>query len=142
VDAHLSGPDGAESELKLTLVPEHPGLYRASLEVQRPGLYRVFTESKGVRTASADFEVVLPSRENSDPAPDPDLMARIAQASGGVACELSDLGPLEERFTGHKERREQISSELDDAWDHWGTLALALFLLCSEWILRKRWELV
>jgi hypothetical protein len=142
VDAHLTGPEGAEEELKLTLVPEHPGLYRASLDVQRPGLYRVFTETNGVRTASADFEVVLPSRENSDPAPDPELMAHIAQASGGMAVELSRLESLEERFPGHKERREQISSELDDAWDHWGTLALALVLLCSEWILRKRWELV
>jgi len=142
VDAHLSGPEGAQEELKLTLVPEHPGLYRASLDVQRPGLYRVWTESQGVRTASADFEVVLPSRENSDPAPDPDLMARIAQSSGGAACELSNLAELEARFRGDKEAREPISSELNDAWDHWGTLGLALLLLCSEWILRKRWELV
>jgi len=142
VDAHLAGPEGAQSELKLTLVPEHAGLYRASLDVQRPGLYRVWTEAKGVRTASADFEVVLPSRENSDPAPDPELMARIAEASGGASCELSNLAALEARFKGDKELREWISSELNDAWDHWGTLALALVLLCSEWILRKRWELV
>ena len=142
VDAHLSGPEGAESELKLTLVPDHPGLYRASLDVQRPGLYRVSTESKGVRTASADFEVVLPSRENSDPAPDPQMLLRISQASGGGAVELSQLESLEDRFPGNKERRETISSELDDAWDHWGTLALALVILCAEWILRKRWELV
>jgi hypothetical protein len=142
VDAHLSGPEGEPSELKLTLVPDHPGLYRASLDVERPGLYRVYTETNGVRTASADFEVVLPSRENSDPAPDPELLARIAQVSGGIACELSDLGPLEARLKGGMERREPISSELDDAWDHWGTLALALLFLCAEWILRKRWELV
>src|SRR5258706_5945686 len=142
VDAHLSGPEGAESELKLTLVPEHPGLYRASLDVQRPGLYRVFTESNGVRTATADFEVVLPSRENSDPAPDPDLLARIAQASGGASCELSKLGSLASRFKGDKEGRDSISSEVKDAWDHWGTLAAALALLCAEWILRKRWELI
>ncbi|MBK7645378.1 MAG: VWA domain-containing protein [Planctomycetes bacterium] len=142
VDAHLSAPDGADSELKLTLVPDHPGLYRASLDVDRPGLYRVWTESKGVRTASADFEVVLPSRENSDPAPDPDLMARLAQASGGGAYELANLARIEERFPGQKERRELLSADLDDAWDHWGTLALALALLCTEWILRKRWELV
>ncbi len=142
VDAHLSGPEGAESELKLTLVPEHPGLYRASLDVQRPGLYRVYTETSGVRTASADFEVVLPSRENSEPAPDPELLARLAQASGGAACELSKLDSLASRFRGDKENRDAISSEMKDAWDHWGTLALALLLLCAEWILRKRWELV
>ena len=142
LDAHLAGPDGGESELKLNLVPEHPGLYRASLDVQRPGLYRVWTESNGVRTASADFEVALPSRENSEPAPDPLLMAEIAGASHGRAIELSNLRELHEVFPGGKERREPISSELDDAWDHWGTLALALLFLCSEWILRKRWELV
>lgn len=142
LDAHLAGPDGPESELKLTLVPEHPGLYRSSFDVQRPGLYRAWTESNGVRTASAEFEVTLPSRENSEPAPDPELLRRMAEASGGQAVELSSLGELARQFRGHEERRETISAELNDAWDHWGTLALALLFLCAEWILRKRWELV
>ena len=46
------------------------------------------------------------------------------------------------RFQGDKESRDSISSEIKDAWDNWGTLAAALALLCAEWILRKRWELV
>ena len=33
-------------------------------------------------------------------------------------------------------------SRLEDAWDHWGTLLLALGLLSLEWILRKRYELI
>ncbi len=142
VDAHLAGPEGAESELKLTLVPDHPGLYRSSFDVQRPGLYRAWTESSGVRTASTEFEVTLPSRENNEPAPDPELMRRVAEAGHGSAVELADLRELEREFRGGEEHREPISAGMQDAWDHWTTLALALALLCTEWILRKRWELV
>lgn len=142
VTAKLEDPDGKTSDLALQLVPERAGQYRISLELNRAGLYRAYTEHEGKRTASAEFELVLPSRENNNPAPDPELMARVAQASGGIAMELADLDALEDALPGGEERREALSSELDDIWDSFSTLALALLVLCLEWILRKRWELV
>ena len=41
-----------------------------------------------------------------------------------------------------RDRREPVSSQLEDAWDRWATLVLALLLLGAEWVLRKRAELV
>jgi len=142
--ARLAGPGDppAGSELKLNLVPDRPGLYRVSLDVERPGSYSAWIEVGGQRTASAEFEVVLPSRENADPSPDPAILHSIASLSGGKALDLARIGDLDGEFPGHEERREPISSELEDAWDHWGTLLLALALLSAEWILRKRWELI
>jgi hypothetical protein len=49
---------------------------------------------------------------------------------------------LADEFPGDEERREPISSRLEDAWDNWTTLLIALGLLATEWILRKRAELV
>ena len=142
-----SGPEGQTEELELALADERPGLFRGSLQVDRPGLYRAWIESDDgrgsrQRVSVAEFEVVLPSRENADPAPDPEALQLIASKTGGRALELVAAAELAGEFPGDEERREPISSRLEDAWDRWGTLALALGLLSAEWILRKRVELV
>ena len=124
------------------MVPGRAGIYRATLDAERLGAYRVWIENAGARVATADFEVALPSLENQDPSPDPGLMREIAATTGGKAVDLVKLGDLFAQFPGGEERREPISSRLDDVWDRWGTLWIALGLLAAEWILRKRWELV
>ncbi len=138
----LQGPDGEVSELTLPQVTGRDGQYRASFEVGRPGLYEAWIEEGGERVASADLEVLLPSRENADPSPDPELMAALAQVSGGRAVSLAQVASLADEFPGGEERREPISSRLDDAWDNWLSLLTVLALLTVEWVLRKRFELV
>lgn len=142
----LTAPDGSSSHMDLSRVPERPGLYRANFDVERPGLYSasidLAAEGGGVHAATTAFEVTLPSRENADPSPDPQTLAEISNLSHGKALDLAHVDELLAQFPGHEERREPISSELDDAWDQWGTLLLALALLSTEWILRKRWDLI
>lgn len=144
--ARLTAPDGTTSVVQLERVPDRAGLYRATFDLERPGLYSAAidlpAESGGARVASTEFEVALPSRENADPSPDPQTLSAISSLSRGRATDLAHVDDLMVEFPGHEERREPISSELDDAWDHWGTLALALALLSAEWVLRKRWELI
>ena len=55
---------------------------------------------------------------------------------------LASLDILLSEFPGGEERREPISSRLDDAWDNWLTLLTVLSLLTAEWVLRKRFQLV
>ena len=142
LDVRTGDAEGRTHDLKLELVPERPGLYRGSFEVERTGLYTAWVETNGQRVAATEFEVVLPSRENQDPAPDPATLQAIASITGGRYVDLARLDELEREFPGKEEKREPISSELEDAWDNWGTLLVALALLATEWILRKRWELV
>lgn len=137
-----SGPDGRRSELVLAGEAERPGVFRGSLEPDRPGLYRAWIEVEGQRVSATEFEVVLPSLENRDPAPDPGLLREVARLSGGRAVELARLEDLWGEFPGGEERREPISSRLEDVWDRWTTLWAALAILALEWALRKRWELV
>ena len=137
-----SPPDGRPVELKLPAVPGRPGLYRGSIETERPGLHRAWIEAAGTRITTAEFEVVLPSLENQNPAPDPDLMREISAISGGRAADLAALATIWDEFPGDEERREPVSSRLEDIWDSWTTLLIALAVLAAEWILRKRWELV
>ena len=139
---HWSGPDSQENELELVLSSERAGLYRGSLRVERPGLYRAWVNADGKRVSAVEFDVVLPSRENADPSPDPESLRLIAQKTGGRSLYLARAGELADEFPGSEERREPISSRLDDVWDTWTTLLIALGLLSTEWILRKRVELV
>ncbi len=140
--ARLQGPDGMAEDLELSAVPDRPGLFRVDLQPDVPGRFQAWIEVDGERIAGAEFEVVLPSRENEDPSPDPLAMQALASMTGGIAVRATDTTGLAAAFPGDEERREPISSELRDAWDHWGTLLLALGLLSVEWILRKRHELI
>jgi hypothetical protein len=141
-EVRWSGPDGREEELELQLAPDRHGVYRGAVQVDRPGLYRVWIEQGGQRVSSTEFEVVLPSRENDDPSPDPETLRLLASLTGGKAVDLGHVAELAAELPGGEERREPISSRLEDAWDHWRTLLLALGLLSAEWILRKRAELI
>jgi uncharacterized membrane protein len=130
----------------LAAVPGRPGLYRGTFQADRPGRYRAWIESEGRRASTTEFAVVLPSRETADPRPDPDALAALTSLAGGVLRPLHEvdllLAPDGGAFPGGEERREPISSQLEDAWDRFGTLLLALAVLSVEWILRKRYELV
>jgi hypothetical protein len=99
-------------------------------------------ERDGEPPAYTEFEVSLPSLETADPSPDPETMALLADLTAGEALHLSELETLLETFPGDEERREPVSTRLEDAWDEWHTLLLALALLSFEWVLRKRVELV
>lgn len=142
----LEDPDGEERALELSLVSGRPGVFRGTFQPERPGrhLARIRAGSGGPENdVTSEFDVELPSRESADPSPDPEAMARLASLSRGVSASAIDLdGLIEEAFPEGQERREPVSSQLEDAWDRWGTLLAALVLLGLEWILRKRAELV
>jgi len=141
-DVTLESPEGQTTPLPLHLVEGRSGLYRGTFDAGRPGLYRAWIEVEGQRAATTEVEIVLPSLENADPSPDPETLAAVAHLTSGRSVGLARLADLSDEFPGGEERREPISSELEDAWDHWGTLLLALALLSAEWILRKRLELI
>ncbi len=141
-EVRFEDPDGEISVLALERAEDRPGLFRRSFDVDRPGTYHAFVERDGRRSASAEFDVVLPSRENADPSPDPETLRTMSLVSQGKSVGLTDLDVLLREFPGGEERRQPISSQLEDAWDRWGTLLALLGLLATEWILRKRWELI
>jgi uncharacterized membrane protein len=140
--ARWSGPDGRPSDVALTGIPGRAGLFRGAIDAERTGTYRVWFENAGQRIADAEFEVVLPSLENEEPAPAPEVLSEISRVTGGVAVDLARLDDLLREMPGGEERHESISARLEDVWDRWGTLIAALVLLSIEWVLRKRYELV
>lgn len=139
---HWSEPEGKPTELVLGAVPGRPGVFRGAIEPDRTGLYRVWIEAGDARIASSEFEVVLPSLESQDPTPSPETLAVASTLTRGKAVDVAGAASLAAEFPGGEERRDPISARLDDVWDRWPTLLLALLILSVEWILRKRAELV
>jgi hypothetical protein len=140
--ARWSDPDGKTSDVELALVAGKPGVFRGAFDVQKIGLYRVWIEKDQNRIATTEFEVTLPSLESQDPSPDPALLRELAAATSGKAVDLAHVGDLLDDFHGGEERREPISARLDDVWDRWATLLIALTVFSLEWVLRKRFDLV
>ena len=138
----VTGPSGEDEGADLEALEGRPGLYRGALSFDRPGSYRAWILAEGSRVAATEFEIVLPSRENDETAPDPLALRAVSDLSGGMAIELSALDELEAVLPGDEERRQPTSSRLEDLWDDWPTLLLALLALAAEWIGRKRLELV
>lgn len=143
----IEAPDGSETDTELAAVSGRAGLFRGSFQPDRPGRYVARIRATGASDAPenpvrTEFEVLLPSRESQDPSPDPEAMRGLAEATGGIATNVVALEGIGAAFPTGQERKEPVSSKLDDAWDRWATLLLALGLLSVEWILRKRAELI
>ena len=145
-EIQIEGPDGEQDDLVLAGVSGRPGLYHGTYQPDRPGRYFARIDSLGSGSnaprVSTEFDVTLPSRENADPSPDPEGLERLAVLTGGVSVTVDTVDDIAQAFPLNQERREPVSSQLDDAWDRWGTLLLALGILGVEWVLRKRAELV
>jgi hypothetical protein len=137
----LADPEGREFQIELALDPSNKGTYRGSFDPDRPGAWRAWIDRDGATVARAEVIVRLPQLESRDTTPDPAALAALSRATGGRALVLEQVAALCDELPGGEEWREPISAELEDVWDGPWTLIALLALLCSEWLLRKRWEL-
>ena len=142
VDATITVPGGDVRPLGM----RHDGTsgrYAAAVRVEQPGLFKVHAEARRGATplGEADrwFYVGGADRESADPRLNEAFLRRVARASGGryvrggeagrVAAWLQSAVPSEQAL----ERR--------DLWHEPWAFALVVFLLCGEWVLRRRWGL-
>lgn len=133
-----SGPPAASA----TLEARDPGVVEGEITAPGPGLYRVVTGS-GVGGPEARL-AVLPSREEAMlPEPDPSVLRAVAEASGGAFLSVKPEGIGKDQLprvdASPVIRRHSAGTYLQD--EPW-VLAAALLLLCLEWWLRRRQNLV
>ena len=146
IDITVTGPGGRAS--KASMRPIGNGRYVADIGPQPPGAYR-FSASATVDgatlgTDAGSFAVGETAAEFRAPGADPSLMRQVALRSGGRVVPLDSLGAFVQdlRATGalapRALTREDEFPVLALPW----LLALALGLLTTEWVLRKRAGLV
>jgi len=143
------------AELRLPMRPltgEGVSEYRADYRARRVGHYRVNVQHALARGSSdrrplfnesRPFDVELQSLEFVNATADPQAMAKLAAATGGKAFArqgLRDLAslardvPNEPQFVAHQ--------TVEDFWDSPLFLVAFLAIISTEWVLRKRWELL
>ena len=151
LDAEVVLPDGSRHTLRLSAEGDH---YVGAVDAARAAgdyLLEVRGQLAGqpLGTARADFQVLDEDLELSNPAADPDQLARLAR----LTEEYDGRPVLPERLPellGEIQRRPpEVEVEVQNKWqlgatalDGWLFLLLLSGLLGSEWALRKKWGLV
>ncbi len=127
--AHGQAVAGADGTARLEVTPPEPGAYKvvAKSEGGAPG-----------ETATAAVAVRGAGPEDADAAPRPDLLAALAETTGG-AFEAIPGGGLPNLALADPEVVEIGRRKAVPIWDRaWYLAALAL-VLAGEWVLRRRW---
>jgi len=130
VAARAEAVSGADGTVRVELVPPGPGAYKVVATGETAGgPAEVATTAVAVRGAGP---------EDADGTPRPELLAAMAEATGGRTSVLPGGGLPELRLTDPEVveigRRKDVP-----IWDRWWYLAGLAAVLAAEWILRRRW---
>jgi uncharacterized membrane protein len=145
--AEVTRPDGSRHPINLSA--RGPELLGTLLDTTSAGDYTLeVTATEGPQslgTARARLLVFEQDLELDNPAADPGLLsslARITAKYGGTALAPEEFPSLLERLNNTPLELETEIETRRDYWDTWPFLLLFVGLLCGEWFLRKRWQLV
>lgn len=147
----LTSPDGTKRPVDLPAAGDaRSGVIDA---LKEPGDYLLVAtasqDGRPIGMARAAFQVLDQDIELSNPAADPDQLARLANLTvdaGGKVLAAEELPGLLQKI---KEQPPELEIQLqtkwqlaDTWWDAWLFFVCVVGLLSSEWFLRKRWGLV
>jgi len=93
-------------------------------------------------SAATAFDVRGNLTERLDVRAQPDVMARIAQQSGGAVLEADQPRLLAQQFQEHLSRTRPERTAQTMAWDRWWVLLGAFLIWGAAWGLRRRSGLV
>ena len=149
LQAAVIGPEGERSPLE-TAATEQPGEYRAEFTPVVEGSHRLevraATGEKPLGSATANFLVALPSEENDDGRPRPELLKAAAERSGGMfthAASLTDAHWSEfEQLMERAAPSRIVARSRVALWNEPLLFSLMVLLLGAEWWLRRTWGLV
>jgi hypothetical protein len=107
------------------------------------GTYVLTAEDPGLPGERPEkaFRVLYATGEKKAPLPDPQLLATIADVSGGTTVHLTELAKLVKEMPS-RTLRVPTDIQPNDLWDSPWLLLLVAALLTAEWLLRKRARLL
>lgn len=140
----LTGDGGARQSVKPVALGDEPGVFRVSFGKLPEGRYqaRVAGAPENDPSALAAFDVRSPSDEQLDLTARPDLMARIAQESGGAVLEGDRARDVVAQFQEHRERSRPQRVIRMSAWDRWWVFLGVLAVWGWAWGLRRSGGLI
>ncbi|MEL6897262.1 MAG: glutamine amidotransferase, partial [Planctomycetota bacterium] len=152
----LISPDGNSRTILKTdqvkesvLLPENlaPGVYRLRATVDASSAAATNSDSRP-STVQMEFQVLRRDLERQRPMADPVAMrqlAQLTQSSGGRVFRPEEIGELVQLI--ESKRRDTMAPVIrryrlgDDPATAWILFTLFACALCSEWFLRRRWDM-
>ncbi|MEP0843978.1 MAG: hypothetical protein HRF43_14840 [Phycisphaerae bacterium] len=154
----LIGPDGQARTLTAAALKDEPGTYRVLMGRLPVGRYELRAAAAAGRPAtrraagtrpaaeggeeSTLFEVAAPIDEQLDLNARPDLMARIADESGGAVLAEASAVEIRERFREHTQAHRPPRIRRTSVWDRWWAMLLVFATWTAGWALRRSGGLI
>ena len=145
----VTGPEGERSPLEAAAT-EQPGEHRSQFTPRLEGSHRIEVQAasadKPLGSAAANFLVALPSEENDDGRPRPELLEAVTARSQGMFA--TDGSLTDAHWSEFEQKMEQVAPSSIVArsrvalWNEPLLFTLAVLLLGAEWWLRRTWGLV
>jgi hypothetical protein len=148
VDLSVRDERGREEVIRATTVDAGRGRYTARWQPARRGLYRMTARVTRAaarpgtpRNMSAVRDVFAGGAdlETADPRIHQDVLARIAERSGGRLVSEEDLAPLAQALRARSADSSAVA--VQELWHGPWTFVALIALLAGEWTLRRRWGL-
>ncbi len=134
---------GAQRAVSLIPLAQAPTVFEGQFRNAVEGAYHAWVSEPAFKEAppAIDFRVEAPQRELQKRGLDKAELTRTAKLTRGRYYSLAGVDRLPKQIpAGHP-----VSLKSDESiplWNRWDVLLLVVFLLATEWVLRKRWRLV
>ena len=120
---------------------DEPGTFRILFGTLPEGRYHARIAAAQAAPSSSSGEIAFDVRgfaeEQLDRAARPDLMARIAQESGGAVLATGSPGELLTQLQAARAKSQTEQVLRYPAWDRWWVLAGTIVLWGAAWIIRR-----
>jgi hypothetical protein len=142
VELRVVGSESAIGMFNATAAGQDPGVFRVSFGVLPPGQYEARVAGAGATEASVRFDVQQSVREQLDLAARPDLMARIAEDSGGAVLQTASGRQVAALYDAYAHNAQPQRVRRTPAWDRWYVLLAVLAVWAGAWGLRRAGGLI
>lgn len=134
---------GDQRRVPLTRVGPTNSMFEGEVSGLAEGSYRAWLASPAVTGSppSQEFQIVLPQHELRITRLDLAELQQAVRLTGGQLFTISDADQLPDRLPLSPPVAVSIESQVP-LWNHWLVLALAVLLLTTEWLVRKRARLI
>jgi len=156
VSLQMTSPSGRVQTLRANPIAGKPGLYQTNVSTPEPGRYDFQVTAPDANNVDVDanassvtdssqrpavthVDVELNGNELRNAERDTAALRHIAERTGGAYFDIDDLDALDEQIDATQQTR-QVSRRVSLA-DAPALLALLVFLIAMELLLRRRWRL-
>ena len=142
-DIELKTGDGkAAGTFKPSPSGDEPGVYRVLFGQLPAGQYTAAAGGGQDAAASIAFDVRINAAEQLDVAARPDLMAKIAEGSGGAVLSGADSADIAQRFQQHLAKSRPVQIRQIPLWDRTWVLVAIVACWGLAWGIRRAGGLV